>query len=110
MRFVFPAVNPFSVDWTLKDSTGDPVNDATVTATLWSGRSRALPEDQPGTAVPGLTSLELDYVPASDGRYSAVSDELDTDPGGDFVLVVDAVRAAEPFGHWECPAVVAERS
>jgi hypothetical protein len=112
MSFTFPALNPFTFRWVLTDADGQPVNDATaVTATLYSGRSISIPDIDPGTPVTDFDNVTLEYVTDSDGIYEAdIPGTFDPEIGGDFVLVVDAVRSFQVLGHWEIPAIVEERA
>lgn len=112
MAFVFPNQNPFTFQWTLLDANGTPVNDATaITATLYDGRSISLPEDVPGEPVEGFDGIELEYVADSAGVYEGtIAATFNPGIGGDYILVVDAVRSFQTLGHWEVPAIVQERT
>ncbi len=111
MSFVFTSGNPFTFTWTMLDADGNPVNDATVTATLYSGRSPQVPDTDPGSPVEHFDALDLAFIPDSNGKYAAaVSGAFDPGIGEGFILVVDAVRAMEILGHWEIPALVQGRT
>jgi hypothetical protein len=98
-----PRKTNFTLSWTLTDSQGSPINSATVTATLYSGRVNGTG----GTVVTPINALPLVYVPGSAGLYSAqVLATLDPAAGlTDFVLVVEAVVAGLLVYHIEQPVV-----
>jgi hypothetical protein len=110
MAFVFPNQNPFTFQWTITDADGLAVNDATVTATLYSGRSATLPAEVPGDPVEDFDGVSLDYVTDSEGVYQAeIPGTFNPEVGGDFIVVIDATRGPNSLGHWEVPALVQER-
>lgn len=110
--FTFFAANGQFLNWTLTDTnTGAPINTATVTATLYVGRSRLNPDAVPGTADPNFTAINLVYIPTSAGQYQGlVTSAFDPTPGQGYVLVVDAVASGYQNQHWEVPAVVIPRN
>ncbi len=111
MTLVFEAQNAFDLDWTLTDADGEPVNDAVVTATLFSGRSEQSPETSPGDPIEDFTDVELEYVADSDGLYTGrIPATFGAAVGGDYITVVEASREDELFGHWEIPSMVMEKT
>jgi hypothetical protein len=108
----FQTKTAFVLTWTLTDTQGNAINNASVTATLYTKRSLRDPDAIPGTPVPPIDNLTLDYVAASAGVYSAsVPGTLDpaTDPGldgGSFVLVLDGTVSGSPIYHTEQPVVI----
>lgn len=107
--FTFLSLNGQFLNWTLTDSqTGLPINNATVTATLYSGRSRFDPDGTPGTAVTGFTNISLIFQ--SNGLYQGqIPATFDPGDGGGFILVVDATAPGYLAQHWEVPANVTQR-
>ena len=102
------AQNTQTLKWTLTDNAGAAVDDATVTATLYSGRVISDPEHSPGTPVTGLTGLSL--VHSTGGVYSGTVTGAFSPPyGANYVLVVDTTRPSGAVGHWEIPVVVIPR-
>lgn len=103
----FPRLTAFVLSWTLLDTSGNPINNATATATLYSGRSLRTPDSVPGTPLSPIVSLNLGYVPASAGLYSAnISATLDPPLNSTFILVVDASIGSTPVYHSETPVAI----
>jgi len=86
----FPVSTAFVLSWTLADSAGNPINNATVTANLYSGRSLVNPDAVPGTIIEALSNFPLPYVTDSNGIYSATVAAFDPGDLGNFVLTIDA--------------------
>lgn len=105
--YTIAANNPYVMTWTLTDASGNPINDATMTATLYTGRSRLNPEGIPGTPVSALTNVSLTYVALSLGQYSATlpATSLDLPLGGGYTFVLDASVSGTAIYHSE-PSVV----
>lgn len=104
----FPVKTSFTLSWTLADADEDPINNATVTATLYAGRSLRDPSGVPGTPVAPIVGLVLGYVASSSGVYSVVVPGT-LDPALDgvgYVLTVDATVGGNPIYHAEQPVVV----
>jgi len=99
----FPVKTQFTLSWTLTDAAGNPINNAVVTATLYAGRSRTVPEQVPGTTVPPIVNLSLPYVAASAGVYTAnVPGTLDPPiDGSGYVIVIDATVSGVQAYHAE---------
>lgn len=111
MSFVISARNPFTFEWTLVDSDSSPVLDAEVTATLYAGRSPQIPDTVPGEPVEGFDDVTLELVPDSAGVYQVdIAGTFNPELGGDYILVVDAMRTGQVLGHWEINTIVAERA
>jgi hypothetical protein len=102
----FKVKTSFVLSWTLTDAQGNPIDNANVSATLYSGRSQQNPETTPGTAVAPLNPLALDFV--SNGLYSAdVPATLDPPVDGTpYILVVDGTVSAIPVYHDEQPVAI----
>lgn len=107
--FTFTTQNAQYLNWTLTDPlTGNFINDAAVTATLYMDRSLSDPDDFPGTAVANFSALNLPFV--SNGLYRGIiPNTFDTPTGGNYVLVVDATSPSYDPQHWETPSVVVVR-
>lgn len=105
---IFKAKNAFTLQWTLVDQSNNPINNAVVTATLYSGRSIVNPDTYPGTAVSPITNLTLTYVPASNGIYQvAVPATLDPPPDiTNYTLVIDGTVSSVAVYHYEEPSTV----
>lgn len=106
--FTIPVRTAFTLTWTLTDAQGNPINNATVTATLYAGRSASNPTGTPGTAISPVNNVVLPYVPGSAGQYS-VGIPATVDPpldGTGYTIVIDASIAGTPIYHNEQPAVV----
>lgn len=103
MALSFPRLTQFVLTWTLTDTQGNPINNATVSATLYANRSLQQPDSTPGTAVPPIDDTALTYVAASNGMYSAtIPATLDpTDEQTQYVLVVDGSISGTPVYHTE---------
>ena len=91
---IFTAKNAFTLQWTLKDSSGVSVNTAVnLSATLYSGRLLSDPDAVPGLPVVPINSVSLVYVPSSQGVYQgavpATLDPTQQQLAAGFVLVVD---------------------
>lgn len=104
----FPVKTAFVLSWTLTDTAGNPINNATVIANLYAGRSRTEPEQVPGTPVVPIVNFALSYVNGSAGIYSAtVPGTLDPPlDGTGYVLVIDATVSGQQIYHCECPVAV----
>jgi len=104
----FPVKTSFVLNWTLKDTQDppQPINGATVTATLYAGRSLRDPNGTPGTPVVPISGLVLPFVSA--GLYSTtVPGTLDPPLDGvGYVLVVDGQLSAVQIYHAEQPVVI----
>jgi hypothetical protein len=104
----FPTKTIFVLGWDLFDTQNppQPVNGATMTATLYAGRSQRDPAGTPGTPVPPIVSLPLNFI--SNGHYQAnVPGTLDPSLDGvGYVLVIDAQVASAQAYHFEQPVVV----
>src|ERR1700749_4858793 len=99
-------LNPFNLTWTLTNADNTPVDTASVTATLYQGRSRINPDLVPGTPVTNLTNVNLAYIAASQGQYQALISPIDSELGGDYILVIDGVIGTTPVYHNETPVVL----
>ena len=99
----FPVRTAFALNWTLTDDTGQQINNAVVTATLYAGRSPINPLATPGTPVSPIINTTLAYVAASAGVYSAaIPATLNPTPdGAGFILVVDGTVSGTPIYHAE---------
>lgn len=108
MGLTFPVSTLFTLSWTLLDQNNNPINNATVVANLYAGRSLRNPLDVPGTLVPPIVDLTLAYQPASAGIYSAaVPATLDPELDGvGYVLVIDGLTSGTPIFHQEIPVVL----
>ena len=106
MSLTFPIDTVFTLTWTLTDAQGNPINNANVVATLYSGRSATNPVAVPGTAVPPINGLVLTFI--ANGQYSAaVPGTLAPAPDGvGYILVIDATVSGQPVYHREEPATV----
>lgn len=99
--------NPFILNWTLTDSTGAPVDNATVTATLYGGRGD--PTTNPGIPVTELNDLDLVYS-GSGGIYSVqVPAIVSAALGTNYVLVIDAAIGSTAIYHNEEPSSIINR-
>ena len=118
--FTFLAANGQYLNWTLTDPlTGDAINGATITATLYAGRDRDDPDTTPGTPVSGFTNVSLAFISApytseftgtlANLYQGTITSAFDPEPGGNYVLVVDATAPSYQPQHWESPAVVRPR-
>lgn len=109
---ILVAKNAFTLQWTLTDSSGAPINNANVIATMYQGRSAINPGAQPGIVTPPINASVLLYVAASNGVYQAAEPAtLDPTPNADgtyppFTLVVDATVASVSVYHREEPIQV----
>jgi hypothetical protein len=103
-----PVRTSFVLAWTLADTSGSPINNATVTATLYAGRSTRDPDNIPGTPVSPINNLPLPYIAASAGQYSAtVPGTLDPQlDGTGYVLVIDGLVGSTPIYHKEQAVVI----
>lgn len=108
MSITLPVLTAFTLTWTLTDSSGNAVNAATLTATLYAGRSPINPVAVPGTPVAPIINITLNYVVASAGIYSAaIPGTLNPAPDGTgYTLVLDGVLSAVQIYHTEEPVVV----
>lgn len=95
--------------WTITDTSGQIVNNATVTATLFWGRDKINPNQTPGVAVPNFTDIDLTFS-SQNQNYSATIQALSSIPlGGDYILVVDAIsNLSSQIAHWERPSVITD--
>lgn len=85
----------------------EPIDDATVTATLYAGRNRQYPEVTPGTPVAGMQGLSLSHDTNGNYIVEIDADLFDPTEGPNYILVVDAVQASsDRKWHWERPAEV----
>jgi hypothetical protein len=98
------------LNWFLEDSqTLQPIISASITATLYSGRSTTNPQATPGTPVTNFTGVQLKYLSNTKGQYQAVIPaSFNPVLGPGYVLVVDAAVPGYNNMHWEVPAVVNE--
>lgn len=105
---IFYAKNQFTLQWTLTDQNGNPINNASVIANLYSGRSTVNPDVTPGTIVPPISNVTLNYVSSSNGVYQAtIPVTLDPIPSvNGFVLTIDASISGNPIYHYEEPSTV----
>jgi hypothetical protein len=73
--------------------TGDPINDATVTATI---------RDRAGNAVGGVTwPITLDYIAASDGQYRGnIPAAAEFAASKRYQVTVDAVSPTHGTARW----------
>lgn len=113
--------------WWNDANTGLPVRNATVTATLYYGRSKSNPDATPGTADPNFTSIPLQYL-GDDASYPGAAGVLaghyqglipaSFDPtgnqppsplGGGYACVVDANAVGYQPQHLEIPSTVKVR-
>lgn len=85
------------------EATGEPLNAATVTATL---------TESDGDAVTGGTwPLTLAYVADSDGLYRATLPyNLGLVPGGRYLLRIDVNAGSGLRGRWDVPCVCRSRT
>lgn len=104
----FPVKTAFVLNWTLQDTQDppQPINGATMVATLYAGRSLRDPNGTPGTPVDPIINLAIPYVSA--GLYSTtVPGTLDPPLDGvGYVLVIDASVGSTPIYHKEQPVVI----
>ena len=104
----FPALTSFQLNWTLTDSQQppQPINGATMQATLYAGRSIRNPDQIPGTPVQPIVGLVLPYISA--GLYgTTVPGTLDPPLNGvGYVLVIDAQLGGLQIYHKEQPVVI----
>lgn len=107
---ILRAKNAFTIQWTLTDdqTPPQPVNNATMTATLYAGRSAGNPNAVPGTPVAPIIDVSMPYVAATDGIYqAAIAGTLNPPSNGiGYTLVIDATVAAQPVYHAEEPVFV----
>lgn len=85
------------------EATGEPLNAATVTATL---------TEADGDAVTGATwPMTLAYVAESEGVYRATLPYgLGLVPGGRYLLRIDVNAGSGLRGRWDVPCVCRNRS
>lgn len=118
--FTFLAANGQYLNWTMTDAlTGLAINTSTITATLYAGRDREDPDTIPGTPVPNFTNISLPFIaapytsvatgPLANLYQGIITSAFDPEPGGNYVLVVDATTPSYQPQHWEAPAVVRPR-
>jgi len=106
--FTIPVRTVFTLTWTLTNPDGTPINNAAMTATLYAGRSLRNPEGVPGTPVPPINNLAMNYVLGTDGQYAALVPGTVDPPldGTGYVLVIDATIGSNQIYHNEQPATV----
>lgn len=125
--YTFTTKNGQRFDWWLQDSELlTPITGATVTASLYYGRSRQDPDAIPGVVDPNFNGISFASIgsgqpPCGSGTAQqyratilAVFDPPSNDPnptpyGGGYILVVDATAAGYQPMHWEVPSVVTPR-
>lgn len=104
----FPVKTVFTLNWTLFDTQNppQPINGATMVATLYAGRSLRDPNGTPGTPVDPINALALPYISA--GLYGTqVPGTLDPPLDGvGYVLVIDAALGSANIYHKETPIVI----
>ena len=108
LSLTFPIQTTFVLTWTLTDADNSPINDATMTATLYAGRSPQNPTVVPGIAIAPINAIPLAYIAASAGQYSAnIPATLGPLPNGiGYTLVIDANISGTPIYHQEVPVVI----
>jgi hypothetical protein len=114
--YTFAKREPQILKWTITALQPDgvtvlPVDGCdSVVASLYAGRNIDYPEDVPGTVVPEFDALELEDTGEGTGTYQAAlgsgGNTFNPPPSSNYVLVVDATLAGEPYGHWEEHAAV----
>src|SRR6266849_2421831 len=108
MSLTFPVRTAFQLTWTLVDLSGNPINNAAVTATLYAGRSPTNPNAVPGTDVSPIINVTLTYVPLSNGQYSAaIPATLNPAPNGvGYTIVIDGTVGGNQIYHTEQPVSI----
>lgn len=101
--------NPLTFQWTLTDASGAGITGATVSSTLYKGRSWLHPDRKPGVAVTGWTDVAL--VEQGAGVYSVNIAAADLPvPGFDYVLVVESLFGNTVIDHSEEPTRIVVES
>lgn len=107
---ILRAKNAFTIQWILKDdqTPPQPVNNATMTVTLYANRSSGNPNIVPGTPVAPIINVSMPYVVATDGIYQAfIAGTLNPPQNGiGYTLVIDATISGNPVYHQEEPVFV----
>lgn len=107
-----PWNKPYRLQWTESDANGNPVNNAAVTATLYSGRSQLHPDRTPGSVVTAFGTngvAALAYVANSAGVYQAAMPAATSPPptpSGFYILVFEAKVGSTLIDHDEQPVQV----
>jgi hypothetical protein len=108
--FTFEIENDQYLKWTLVDGeTAVPITNATVTATLYTGRDPVDPITTPGTAVTGFNNLSLTHQGSGVYRGQIPHAFVPSVATGGYILVVIATQPGGSQGKWEIPSVVAVR-
>lgn len=124
----FDVKNGQSLNWVVQDPiTLLPILGATLSASLYYGRSSTNPDATPGTVDPNFTGIPLTYtenmVVPLPGQGTAAqyvgtilalfdpgSNPTPTPYGGGYTLVVDMAATGYQNQHWEIPANVQVRN
>jgi hypothetical protein len=116
IKYQFAKREPQILYWTITALQPDgvtivPVDDCdSVVASLYAGRNIDYPDDVPGTVLPEFSGLVLVDTGAGTGTYKVAiasgGSTFNPPPSANYVLVVDATRDGQPFGHWEQQAEV----
>jgi hypothetical protein len=107
----FTVLNAQILDWTLTDSlTGLPIDNNTVTATLYVGRDRFNPAAIPGVPDSIFNNINLAFV--SSGLYQGlIPATFNVEPGNFYLCVIDmAPGGGYGAQHWEIPSIVHPRN
>lgn len=102
------------ITWTLTDSSGNPISNAQVKATLYENRSRVNPNTSPGTIVDStnFSNLTLTETPSGSGIYIGnipAAFNVAQQAASGYVLQVTAIAnggTGQNLGDFESPAVV----
>jgi len=95
------------LNWILTDSAGDPISNATVSATLYTNRSLSNPSAQPGTADTVFQNISL-IETATAGTYSG-GIPVTFSPSSaaqNYIVVISAAGTSFGSSAWSVPAVV----
>jgi hypothetical protein len=126
--FCFDVKNGQLLNWSLQDPTTLlPILGATVSASLYYGRSATNPDATPGTVDPNFSNVPLVYVqnvtvPAPGqgtaaqytgtilALFDPAANSTPTPYGGGYTLVVTMAAAGYQNQEWEIPANVGVRT
>lgn len=107
---IIQAQNQFTLQWTLTDINGVPINSAVLTAVIYQERNLSNPNAFPGVAI--VNAISLPYVTGSNGQYAASQPVvINPVPLADglypaYTLVLDATLGGTPDYHHEEPILV----
>lgn len=100
--FTFRTGQPELLTWILTDQDDVPVSGAVVSATLFAGRSLAVPDESPGVPVAGFSNVPLPET-ATPGTYAAIILPFVAPPTSTGFVVVITVP---DISTWEIPAAI----